>query len=394
VKNRRELRSLVNKLVVHERQPLRPSDLRLLMWTGAPGYEASVSAIIHRVYAAKPRWLDFFGICGSADSVFSGHIPDQPGIFLRELIRPSLFSMAVVHGSAQHIYGAVRDGQQISLGLSDVARLDSITPLDPLLILACKSGIFDLPAREGDSLSEGFLKHPGGPVAVIAASGDDDPLTNYLVLLSISEAMKEGTIATVGELLLHYQRQLHSLSAQDIAKLDGGLGGVERILASVSEPLAREFASRESIRERILRYNLLGDPVVPLRLPVAMTVHVERTANGLAASGATPEGGARLLVDFVDQDRSLDAIPVSTGKADRRDLLARINRAPTVVASEDLRGDAWEIEVENLPVCESGDCYLRFRLVGKQGARYAIHELPGLRQGRGEDRGTPTTPKR
>jgi hypothetical protein len=346
------------------------------------------------VYAAKPRWLDFFGICGSADSVFSGHIPDQPGIFLRELIRPSLLSMAVVHGSAQHIHAAVHEGRQVNLGLSDVARLDSITPLDPLLILACRSGIFDLPMREGDSLSEAFLKHPGGPVVVVADSGDDDPLVNYLVLLSISEAMKEGSIATVGELLLHYQRQLHSLSAQGIAKLDGGLGGVERILASVSEPLAREFASPESIREKTLRYNLLGDPVVPLRLPVAMTVHVERTANGLAASGATPEGGARLLVDFVDQALSLDAIPVSTGKADRRDLLAEVNRPPTVVASEDLRGDAWEIEIEDLPVCESGDCYLRFRLVGKEGAHYALHVLPSRMGRRGENRETSTSPRR
>jgi prolipoprotein diacylglyceryltransferase len=394
VKNRRELRSLVNKLVMHERQPVRPTDFRLLMWTGAPGYEAPISAIIQRVYAEKPRWLDFFGICGSADSAFSGHIPDQPGIFLRELIRPSLVSMAVVHGSAQHIHAAVHEGRQIFLGLSDVARLDSITPLDPLLILACKSGVFDLPALEGDSLSEAFLKHPGGPVAVIAASGDDDPLTNYLALLSISDAFKDGSIATLGELLLHYQRQLHSLSAQDIAKLDRGLGGVERILASASEPRAREFASPEFIREGILRYNLLGDPVVPLRLPASMPVHVEPTANGLVASGKAPEGGARLLVDFVDQDQRLDAIPVSASKADRRDLLAKINRAPIVIASEELRGDTWEIEIEDLPACRSGDCYLRFRLVGKEGARYGLYELPGRMQGRGEERGTATTPRR
>jgi hypothetical protein len=169
---------------------------------------------------------------------------------------------------------------------------------------------------------------------------------------------------------------------------------VERILASVSEPLAREYASRELIRVGILRYNLLGDPVVPLRLPAPMPVHVESTANGLVASGKAPEGGARLLVDFVDQDQRLDAIPVSTSKADRRDLLAQINRAAIVVASQDLRGETWEMEIEDLPACRSGDCYLRFRLVGKQGARYALHGLPGRMEGRGEGRATSTTPRR
>ena len=67
--------------------------------------------------------------------------------------------------------------------------------------------------------------------------------------------------------MLNYQKELYFLNRMDIYKLDRGLGGVKNILDSVSKPIAEQFASPTFIREGILRYNLLGDPMIAIPIP-------------------------------------------------------------------------------------------------------------------------------
>ena len=96
-----------------------------------------------------------------------------------------------------------KDGERIVWDLARVRRdFAQGPPASPLVLLACDAGDFTDDER---TIAEEVLFLPGGPVAVIAATTESHPLTNYYSGQGLLRALSAGP-ARLGDAWLEAQR--------------------------------------------------------------------------------------------------------------------------------------------------------------------------------------------
>ncbi len=373
VRDARQLKTQIAKIRDFESQPLRRDWFRAVVWAGAKGYDVPFQAMLSRVAAMFPDWLDTFVISGVEDSVFSSYLPDQPRTFLDAIAEPAIASLVVSHGGPQWVNPAVFEGQSVGLSVSGLARLQSARTLGPLILLGCDSGKFNFPSAKGVSLAEAFCAHSCGPVAVVSATGPTSPLTNYLAVQYLSLALRAPP-ETVGDLFLAVQRRVYDRGRLSMRELASGDKVAEAILAAVPERDERESTLPGVVREEILRYGLLGDPACPLRAPSPMDVDITVSDKGtVIASGTTPEGCTELFVDLIDREQKRDAPESDLSKAERRKRFARANKRPPTLVMQPLEGKTWAVEIPAASNLRPGQRYLRFLAFGRGQPYYATY---------------------
>jgi hypothetical protein len=162
-------------------------------------------------------------------------------------------------------------------------------------LLACFTGAFDAP---DDCLAEGLLAAPGGPVAVICGSHVTMPYSMAVLGTELLEEIFERRPATIGRALCAAKRRM--VAPDERSETRRGLDA----LAALFNPEAAE----DELAEHLHLFNLLGDPLLRLKMPEPIVVRCDRRAHA----------GAELKIDIVTPvagRATVELVP-------RRDLLA------------------------------------------------------------------------
>jgi hypothetical protein len=225
-------------------------------------------------------------MAGDASHALSGWPPEQPEHYARMLRRAGLVAVLVGHGGEQTFISMPWQGRYITLDVEDVKQhLGEGDPAPPMFIFTCDSGQFDW--RE-ESLAEALLAAPAGPAAVIGATTESHPLTNYFTgLAGIRHvAPGHGIESRLGLLWLSVQRE--ALKVQDPI--------MERILKDIEGKLEDEIDVAKLRRDQTLMYALLGDPATRLRFPDALYAECEPEADALRWTAYKPAEATKLIV--------------------------------------------------------------------------------------------------
>ncbi len=371
VQDEPQLKTQIAKILNYKTQPLKPSWFRTLIWSGAKLYNTEMHGIT-TYFTTKmlPRWLDTFIISGNPDSVFSAYPPEQPTIFLNEISDPAFMSLIVSHGSFRSVTPTIYNKKDIFLSVDDVAQIKSITPIGPLIMLGCNSGKFNVPKGKGHSLAEAFVTHPGGPIAVISASGATNPLTNYFFTKALAAQLKK-THTTIGNLFLDIQRKLYRE------------GKLSVIVMMQEDEFARQLANAVPERERQylhlpafvqkeqLQYILLGDPACKLKQPKPMKVSIMAgEKDDIIVSGETPPGAKTLWVEMVTPQQKTEYIVPNLLKEKRCERFEKANRRPATLALKMLSNATWQVKLKVPDTFYKSDEYIRIFAIGPEKSYY------------------------
>ena len=124
-----------------------------------------------------PEWCEPRLICGDVNSPFCGWPKEQPAVFNRELKQGCLIGAMMGHGVREAFQAVAIGNTPVMYTLKDAeSGLAKGEPTGPVFIFACHTGDF---AGGGCCLAEMMVGSPGGPVAVVAAAAESQPLPNY-----------------------------------------------------------------------------------------------------------------------------------------------------------------------------------------------------------------------
>ena len=152
-----------------------------------------------------------------------------------------------------------------SLDQADLKHVHAAAP--PIAcLLACYTGAFD---AERDCLAEVMLATPGGPVAVICGSRVTMPYAMAVLGTQLLTEVFENRSDTLGQALLAAKRQM--VRPGEKSPTREGLDA----LAALLNPGALD----EELSEHLHLFNLLGDPLLSLRLPEPMAVSCPAECN-------------------------------------------------------------------------------------------------------------------
>ena len=160
--------------------------------------------------------------------------------------------------------------------------LASGEPGPPLVIICCHAGNF---TTNKECLAESLLSMPGGPVAVIAATAESHPLTNYFSSVSLVQALA-GSQKRLGQIWLRAQKD--AVKARDLL--------IEPLLCDVEGKLEAKMDVSKLRRDQMLMYSLLGDPAVRLRLPEKLHGKLNRHDDGWHWEVNRPQDATKLYV--------------------------------------------------------------------------------------------------
>lgn len=303
-----EVERAVKKILAFEARPFTPQDLRLVVWGGSPDYgpefdRASTALLLDSMQRGAPRWSGLWLLTGDAQSPLCGWPADQPARFAAEMGRGGLLDVLMGHGNALLFHSMSTDTDSVDLTAPGVHEaFGEGEPTPPMVVFACDCGDF---ARKGSCLAEELLARPAGPVAVIAATTNSHPLTNYFTSTSLLESIVQGH-ARLGDLWQDAQERA-------LKRRLGFLTIVANQLKDVEGKLEPEIDVAGLQRDQFLMYALLGDPATRLRFPTG-TLSIETGAGGSGRTWrvAKPANAGPLLVAFRPAAR-----PALTGPADQ-----------------------------------------------------------------------------
>ena len=156
--------------------------------------------------------------------------------------------------------------------------------MPPLIFFSCYTGDF---TRTEPCQAKTLLFRPGGPVAVIGATTESHPLTNYFSGVCLLQALR-GNEKRLGPIWL--QAQQEARRRHDFV--------MEMMLRDVEGKLDKELDEAKLRRDQLLLYAILGDPAMRLRLPQRLEASVQQTATGWRWQAKRPPQAARLEVGF------------------------------------------------------------------------------------------------
>ncbi|MBI5894975.1 MAG: hypothetical protein HZB24_02855 [Desulfobacterales bacterium] len=368
-----QLHLLIAKMIQFEERPVEPSFYRALLWTGAKYYHAPMHRLtLQFAEQMLPDYLYPQLISSNPASACSGPLEEQPQRFLEALAEPAFITLVVTHGSYNNLRAAQREaGTEIPLTAEAVAAgLPSSTAVGPLMLLACETGSFYLPTAKGPSISETFLLHPGGPVAVVASTGIVNALTNFYMAAAIANNMKDGAAASIGDLLLDSRLWLYEVGKYSLNQIRSHDPRARGLLQSIPVEDKAFFETKGLIRNERLHYNLLGDPGLRFNRPRPMTVQAQPDDRArIHLTGAVPEAADNLWVQQIDPERLHATVPPQVSDDQRRTLFQQAHEPPHLLARQQLNGDRWEVALEVQRLQENAGRSIRVMAMG-QGRYY------------------------
>lgn len=187
----------------------------------------------------------------------------------------SLFWIYIGHGLPRTLdYVRVPGDYHPVFTANDVDRIACRNGAPIAAFLSCYAGAYDL---RQDCLGEELLRHPGGPVAVLASSRVALP---YGLGVLSTEMLNECFLkkkATLGEVLLYAKRNsMNETSADPRRRM---LDGISKAISPV------EATTLDERREHLYLVNLLGDPLLRIRQPQKVKIASPKRAT----SGETIE---------------------------------------------------------------------------------------------------------
>ncbi|MDA8137033.1 MAG: C25 family cysteine peptidase [Desulfobacteraceae bacterium] len=346
VRNEAQLAIQLAKIVEHEERPLVPSYYRAVLWTGAKDHhDPMYQTTLQYVENLLPDGLYPYVISSYPDSACSGPLTEQPSQFLNAVAQPAFISMVVGHGDYNNLRCAEINHEEIRMMVDSVAALPSTAAVGPLLLLACEAGTYNLPTAQGPSMAEAFLNHPGGPVAVVAAAGNLNVLTNFYLAGSIAHNI-QGRSTTIGDLLVDSRQILYKIGKYTLAQIRAHDPRTRELLGPPQEDNQDLYEIKNLLRNESLLYNLLGDPCLALNLPKPLRVQMAMVGeHQLHISGIVPPEADHLWIEQFDLNRLKVQAPPDATDEQRRQLFQEANQAPRLLANQLLKGPTWLAEI-------------------------------------------------
>ncbi len=287
-RTREEADRAVRKILAYEKRTATAADLRLVVWAGSPRTQKEVdvvaaTALINSIQKSIPGWVRPWLLASDARLPFCGWPPDHPALFARQLREGAILGAMIGHAGPERFSAMTHGGKPIGFGAAEAeAAFADGEPAAPLLVLACEAGGF---ARPTPCLAEALFALPGGPVAVIAASTESHPLTNYYTGISALQTVGRR-MPRLGDLWLRAQRD--AVRTRDFI--------VEAFLRDMEGSLEPELNVGRLKRDQMLMYALLGDPATRLRFPAPLEATVERAIDGWKWKATRPAGAETLAL--------------------------------------------------------------------------------------------------
>jgi len=288
VRTAEQLTVVVKKILAFEAGEPGPEDLCMPIWAGSSGYNPMMDSmatflLLSTVEKKAASWIRPWVISGDPMHSLCGWPPEQGAMFSARYKSGGLFAVLMGHASARSFHSMNYDGASIDYADTNAkADFAAGKPGPPMVIIACHAGRF---AGRQSCLAESLLTTPGGPVAVIAATTESHPLTNYFSGLALLEQTNLSN-KRLGSLWLAAQNQ--AFRARDMI--------MERMLVDVEGKLEEKMNVEKLRRDQILMYALLGDPATPLRLPDPLEAAVERDGGAWRWTAKKPKDATRLYV--------------------------------------------------------------------------------------------------
>ncbi len=254
-------------------------------------------------------------------------------------------------------------GQHRVFEVNDLGKLASRSGAPIALLLACQTGAFDLPE---DCLAEEMLQADGGPVAAICGSRVTMPYGMAVLATELAKACFADRTQTVGEMLLAAKR--NAANSAPANEWRQALDGVASLLSPTMGDLRAERM------EHLALFNLLGDPLLRIRHPLAATLAAPaaaRCGDELVVSLTSPISGAATLELALPRDRLAFTPPArmypATDGADRGEFVRtyrRANQSRLTSLKLDLEPGTHEVHL-NVPRFARGQCSLRVIIEGE-----------------------------
>lgn len=188
------------------------------------------------------------------------------------------------------------------------------------IFLACYTGAFD---AIDDSLAEQLMLSATGPIAALAASRVSGPYGLAMLSDGLLWSCFDQQTETLGEVILHAkQRLLQPEAKQDNPAHDAQLQMIGAIASALS-PTGYDLEAER--REHVWEMNLLGDPLLRLNHPGALTLTIpDHAAPGEVLSirgNSDIAGGLSLELVFRREQvrKELDQLQVALETEDGRD---------------------------------------------------------------------------
>jgi hypothetical protein len=266
------------------------------------------------------------------------------------------------------------------LSVADAGKLRAEQTPPIAVFLACYTGAFDAPE---DALAEEMLRTPGGPVAVLAGSRVTMPYGMAVMGTELMDEVFQQRRPTIGDAVLYAKRKL----VEDAAAPEGDEAALTRrefldTVAKAISPAADLLA--EERQEHLHLFNLLGDPVLRLRVPgdIKLTAAEEVAAGQeLLIEGVAPMAG-RMIVELIcRRDRLTFDPPLRTQLPTSGDALAQLDAVYT--KANDHRWTALHFDAQpgpfsttlGIPVEARGQSHVRIFLEGADSFALGSHDV-------------------
>lgn len=370
VRSAEELKALVARIVRYEQTDLQGEWRRRINFVaGVGGFGAVADLAIEAAARSIIGWRVPASYVTSMTyaSWQSPYCPD-PARFhetvCARIDEGCLFWVYIGHGRQREVDRCYTpQGAYAILHADDAVKLRAEAHPPIALLLACYAGAYD---ADEDCLAEALLRASGGPIAVLAGSRVTMPYgMSVLGMELVAETFERGC-DTLGDLVMRAKR--NTILAERSDPQSQAIDAVARALAPSGHDLLAER------REHLLLFNLLGDPLLRLRLPAAAQVSADARAvagSRIRVSGRSPVGG-RALVELVVRRgrlhfkppirREYDESPASRAEYDRIYSLANAG----CLCSREVQVDHGEFELElQVPETARGACHVRVYIEGR-----------------------------
>lgn len=335
-----EVETAVRKIIEFETQECSIGDLGIPIWSGSPMYGKAIDAmanglLLTMLQSASPQWAEPWVIMGDASQPFCGWPEDQVDSFLKRLRGGGLLTAFIGHGQTSRVLSMRYQERYIGLSPESIGRsLSQGSATAPMVLLTCEAGNF---AAAQQSLAEFLLFERGGPVAVIGASTESHPLTNYFTGQQLLESLDRKK-NRLGDLWLGIQKR--AFLARDLM--------IEPALKDVEGRLEEEINVSLLRRDQVLMYNVLGDPATMIRLPSRLSAAIEKQGVTWHWTAKKPRGATILRVDYRSGPfQSLPAVDQTPTRAAARELFTKANAAFAFENIATIDGNtSWQGEIE------------------------------------------------
>jgi len=328
-----DVKLCVDKILAWERHEPTVDDLRMPVWTGAPCFGPEIDSLavtqsIEVMQNGVPKWAQPTLIAGDVTSPFCGWPAEQAATYTAELKKGGLIALMMGHGSREGFFSMAFRNTPFGYDGRAAAQLDKGNPAPPLVIFACYTGDF---GGSGACIAESLCGMAGGPVAVIAATTESHPLTNYFAGTCILQQLS-GKARRLGDLWLATQRA--SMKVDDPA--------VEQLLLGVESKGDQQIDKEKLRRDHMLMYEIIGDPATAIMIPQPMEATIKRDGAKWRWTATKPAGATKLFVGL-RQAREIPEAPQELEAAQAKKTFAAANSALafTALASPEA-GKPWQ----------------------------------------------------